>query len=77
MLSLEGAQPATLLASNWRDALYSPTLGIPPWADIVADLVDCYFITPLPLPHTICTALNPEERPLDKQRALLAITPRR
>ena len=46
--------------------------GIPLWADTVADLVDCYFRTPSPLPHTIVISLNPEECPLDKRGALLA-----
>ena len=76
MLSSEGTHN-TLLASPlfWCEALCSPTHEIPLPADTIPDVVGCYFRTPSPMPHTICMSLNPEERPLNKRGALLAINP--
>jgi hypothetical protein len=36
----------------WCETLYSPTPGIPIGTETIPDLMDCYFKTPSPMPHT-------------------------
>jgi hypothetical protein len=59
----------------WCETLYSPTPGIPIGTETIPDLMDCYFKTPSPMPHTISISLVAGERPVDKRGALLAINP--